>query len=87
MAQIRQDSESLRRDLDTGVHSIVLYLRQAGLSPDQIKKELHAAVDRTVSPPQTAAIQGSSGGHSEGEAARRAETKKTLDDYEKKVGS
>jgi hypothetical protein len=31
--------------------------------------------------------QGSTGGHSEGEAASRAETKKTLDDYGKKVGS
>jgi hypothetical protein len=82
------DSESLRRALDTRIQAIILDLRLAGLSPDQIKKELHAAVDRTVSPPQTAAaIQGSSGEHSEGEAARRAETKKTLDDYAKKVGS
>jgi len=48
MAYIRQDSESLRRDLDTGFQGIVLYLRQAGLSPDQIKKEMHAAVERTV---------------------------------------
>ena len=48
---------------------------------------IHAAVDRTASPPQTAAIQGSSGGHSEGEAARRDETKRTLDDYGKRVGS
>jgi len=58
MADIRQDSESLRRDLDTGFQGIVLYLRQAGLSPDEIRKEMHAAVERAVSPPQTAAIQG-----------------------------
>jgi hypothetical protein len=81
------DSESLHRALDTRIQTIILDLRRAGLSPDQIKKELHAAVDRTVSPPQTATIQGSSGGPSEGEAARRDETKRTLDDYAKKVGS
>jgi len=50
---------------------------QAGLSPDQIKKEMHAAVERAVWLPQTA----------DGEAAKRAETKKTLDDYGKKVSS
>ena len=87
MAVIRQDTESLRRALDTRIQTIIHDLRLAGLLPDRIKKELHAAVDRTVSPPQTAAIQGSSGGHSDGEAAKRAETKRTLDDYGKKVGS
>jgi len=87
MAEIRQDTESLRRALDTRIQTIIHDLRLAGLLPDRIKKELHAAVDRTVSPPQTAALQRSSGRHSEAEAARRAETKKTLDDYGKKVGS
>ncbi len=82
-----QDPESERRALDTRIQTIVLDLCLAGLSPDQIRKELHAAVDRTVSPPQTAAIQGRGGGHSEGEAAKRDETKRTLDDYGKKVGS
>lgn len=48
MADIRQDSESLRRELTTRFKPIVLYLRQAGLSPDQIKREMHAAVERTV---------------------------------------
>jgi hypothetical protein len=77
MAQLWQEPESsLRRDLDTGFQRIVLYLLQAGLSPDQIKKEMYAAVERAVWLPPT-----------DGEAARRADTKKTLDDYGKKVGS
>jgi hypothetical protein len=66
MAYIRLDSRSLRQELDKRFQTIIRELL-AGLSPDQIKKELHAAVDRA------------SGGYSEGEAARRAETKKTLD--------
>jgi len=53
--------------------------------PGRIEELLSAA--KIEWPPQPAAIQGSSGGHSGGEAARRAETKKTLDDYGKKVGS
>ena len=53
--------------------------------PSRIEELLSAA--KIEWPPQTAAIQGSSGGHSESEAARKAETKKTLDDYKKKVGS
>ena len=58
------DSESLRRALDTRIQTIILDLRLAGLSPDQIKKEMQAAVERAACPPQTAAMQGSSGGHS-----------------------
>ena len=66
MAQLWREPESnLRRDLDTGFERNLL---QAGLSPDQIKKEMHAAVERAVWLPQTA----------DGEAAKRAETKKTL---------
>jgi len=87
MAEIRQNLETTRRELDEKLQAVARNLMVAGLSSDQIKKEMHAAVERAVGPPQTAAIQGSSGGHSEGEAARRAETKKTLDDYGKKVGS
>jgi len=87
MAEIRQNLETTRRELDEKLQAVARNLMLAGLSHDQIKKEMHAAVERAVWPPQTAAIQGSSGGHSEGEAARRAETKKTLDDYGKKVGS
>ena len=87
MAEIRQNLESTRRELDEKLQAIARNLMLAGLSPDQIKEEMHAAVEWAVWPPQTAAIQGSSGGHSEGEAARRAETKKTFDDYGKKVGS
>jgi hypothetical protein len=75
MAVIRQDPESLRRDLDTKLRTIILDLQMAGLTPEQIEKELRAAVGRA------------SGGHSKGEAARRDETKRTLDDYGKKVGS
>ena len=48
MAQIRQDPESLRRELDTRLRTIALDLQQAGLSPEQIKKELHAAVERAT---------------------------------------
>jgi hypothetical protein len=48
MADIRQDSESLRRELNTRFKPIVRYLRLAGLSTDQIKREMHAAVERTV---------------------------------------
>jgi hypothetical protein len=87
MAEIRQNLETTRCELGEKLQAIARNLMLAGLSPDQIKKEMHAAVERVVWSPQTAAIQGSSGGHSEGEAARRAETKKTLDDYGKKVGS
>ena len=78
MAQLWRESESsLRRDLDTGFEGIVLYLLQAGLSPDQIKKEMHAAVERAVWLPQSA----------DREAAGRSETKSPLEDYGKKVGS
>jgi hypothetical protein len=86
MADIRQDSESLRRELDKRFQTIIREVL-AGLSPEQIKKEMRAAMERAIAPPQTAAIQGSSGGHSGGEAARRAETRRTLDDYGRKVGS
>ena len=75
MAAIRQDTESLRRELDTRLRTIILDLQMAGLTPEQIEKELRAAVGRA------------SGGHSKGEAARRSETKSPLDDYGKKVGS
>ncbi len=87
MAETRQNLETTLRELDEKLQDIARNLMLAGLSPDQIKEELHAAVDRTGSPPQTAAIQGRSGGHSEGEVARREETERTLDDYGKKVGS
>ena len=75
MAVIRQDPESLRRDLDTRLRTIILDLQLAGLTPEQIEKELRAAVGRA------------SGGHSKGEAARRPETKSPLEDYGKNVGS
>ena len=45
------------------------------------------AIEHITEGHQQAPFQGSSGGHSEGESARRAETKRTLDDYGKKVGS
>ena len=75
MAVIRQDPESLRRELDTKLRTIILDLQMAGLTPEQIDKELRAAVGRA------------SGGHSEGEAARRPKMKSPLEDYGKKVGS
>lgn len=61
------------------------YKPMNSLAPSHLHVALSAA--KIEWPPQPAAIQGSSGGHSGGEAARRAETKKTLDDYGKKVGS
>jgi hypothetical protein len=45
------------------------------------------AIEHITKGHQKAPFQGNSGGHSEDEAARRAETKKTLDNYGKKVGS
>jgi len=48
MAVMRQDPENLRRELDTKFRPIVLELQQAGLSPEQVKKELRAAVDRAT---------------------------------------
>jgi len=48
MAPIRQDLETTRRELDKKLQLIARYLMLAGLSPDQIKKEMHAAVDRAV---------------------------------------
>ncbi len=47
-APIRQDIETTRRELDQKLQLIARYLMLAGLSPDQIKKEMHAAVDRAV---------------------------------------
>ena len=47
MAQIRKDDpESLRRELDTRLRTIILDLQLAGLAPEQIEKELRAAVGR-----------------------------------------
>jgi hypothetical protein len=49
MAQIRQDDpESLRRELDTRLRTIILDLQLAGLTPEQIEKELRAAVGRAT---------------------------------------
>jgi hypothetical protein len=53
--------------------------------PGRIEELLSAA--KIEWPPQATAIQGSSSRHSESEAVSDAETKKTLDDYGKKVGS
>jgi hypothetical protein len=48
MTVIRQNPESLRPKIDEGLNNIILELRQAGWSSEQIKKELHEAVKRVL---------------------------------------